>query len=98
MTTNIVNAPLHQRPVRHRLSVGLARNEREILSAQKLRYQVFADELGARLQTRIPGVDQDIVDPYCEHLVVRNEDNGQVIGTYRILSPEKAKQIGNYYS
>jgi len=101
MTTNVVNTPstqLQQRPARHRLSVGLALNEREILSAQKLRYQVFANELGARLQTRIPGVDQDIFDSYCEHLIVRNEDSGQVIGTYRILSPEKAKAIGSYYS
>ena len=98
MTTNVANAVNLQRPIRHRLSVGMALNEREILSAQKLRYQVFAEELGAKLQTRIPGVDQDIFDPYCEHLVVRNEDNGQVIGTYRILSPENAKAIGSYYS
>ena len=98
MTTNVTNVLHPQRPKRHRLSVGLALNEREILSAQKLRYKVFAEELGAKLQTRTRGVDQDIFDPYCEHLVVRNEDNGQIIGTYRILSPENAKAIGNYYS
>jgi putative hemolysin len=80
------------------LSVGLAINEREILSAQKLRYRVFAEELGARLQTSRPGVDHDMFDPYCEHLVVRDDDTGQIIGTYRILSPEKAKEIGNYYA
>jgi len=86
------------KPARHALSVGLAINEREILSAQKLRYQVFAEELGARLSTKTPGVDQDIFDPFCEHLVVRNDDTGQIIGTYRILSPENAKAIGSYYS
>ncbi|MEI7429226.1 MAG: GNAT family N-acyltransferase [Betaproteobacteria bacterium] len=98
MTTTVSSAARIHKPARPSLSVGLALNEREILSAQKLRYQVFAEELGAHLPTKIPGVDQDIFDPYCEHLVVRNEDNGQVIGTYRILSPEKAKAIGSYYS
>ena len=83
---------------RHNLSVGLAISEREILSAQKLRYRIFAEELGARLDPRTPGVDQDIFDPYCEHLVVRNDDTGQIVGTYRILSPSKARAIGNYYS
>ena len=80
------------------LSVGIATSEREILEAQKLRYRVFAEEMGARLNNRIAGVDHDIYDPYCKHLVVRNEDNGEVIGTYRILSPENAHKIGNYYS
>ncbi|MBP7202270.1 MAG: GNAT family N-acetyltransferase [Propionivibrio sp.] len=83
---------------RHTLSVGLAISEREILSAQKLRYRVFAEELGARLNARTPGVDQDIFDPYCEHLVVRDERSGEVIGSYRILSPEQAKAVGSYYS
>jgi putative hemolysin len=70
----------------------------EILEAQKLRYSVFAGELGARLRTRIPQVDQDIFDPYCEHLVVRDENTGAVVGTYRILSPAQAVKIGGYYS
>lgn len=98
MTTNISSAVRTHKPARPSLSVGLAINQREVLSAQKLRFQVFAEELGARLPTKTPGVDQDIFDPYCEHLVVRNEDNGQVIGTYRILSPESAKAVGSYYS
>jgi putative hemolysin len=98
MTMNLAGAVRAQRPARPSLSVGLALNEREILSAQKLRYQVFAEELGARLPSKIPGVDHDLFDPFCEHLVVRNEDNGQVIGTYRILSPDKAKAVGSYYS
>ena len=80
------------------LSVSLAQSEREIVAAQKLRYRVFAGELGAKLNTRIPGVDQDIYDAYCQHLVVRDENSGEVIGTYRILSPENAHRIGNYYA
>lgn len=98
MTTSQTDTRLHQKPARRNLSIGFARSEREILEAQKLRYQIFAGELGARLPTRQPGVDQDIFDPYCEHLVVRDENSGAVVGTYRILSPENARRIGGYYS
>lgn len=80
-----------------KLSVSLARSSDEILEAQRLRYRVFAGELGANLPTRTPGVDHDIYDPWCEHLVVRDDNNGEIVGTYRILAPENARRIG-YYS
>lgn len=81
-----------------RLHVTLATCESEILAAQKLRYQIFAEELGARLPTRIAGVDRDLFDPHCEHLIVRDEESGRIVGTYRILSPEAARSVGSYYS
>lgn len=80
------------------IHVSLATCETEILEAQKLRYRVFADEMGARLSTRTPGVDRDIYDPWCEHLIVRDEDAGRIVGTYRILSPAAACKVGGYYS
>lgn len=98
MTIPIAQSAPHAKASRPTLSVGLALGEHEVLAAQKLRYQVFAEELGARLKVRTPGVDQDIFDAYCEHLVVRNDDTGEIVGTYRILSPEKAAAIGSYYS
>jgi len=85
------------RPGRN-LHVGIASCETEILEAQKLRYRVFAEEMGARLSSRTPGVDRDIYDPFCEHLIVRDEDAGRIVGTYRILSPSAARRIGGYYS
>ncbi len=91
------NAQGPVRVARRRLSVGLARSADEILEAQRLRYRVFAGEMGARLTTRIAGVDQDIYDPWCEHLVVRDDVLGEVVGTYRILAPINARRIG-YYS
>lgn len=81
-----------------KLHVGLATCETEILEAQKLRYRVFADEMGARLSSRTPGVDRDIYDPFCEHLIVRDEAAGRIVGTYRILSPAAARKVGGYYS
>ena len=86
------------RPARPKLHVTLATSASEILAAQKLRWRVFADELGASLPTRTPGVDQDFYDTYCEHLVVRDEANGRIVGTYRILPPQAARKVGSYYS
>lgn len=85
----------HHRPSLH---IGLAKNEYEIREAQRLRYKVFGDELGARLTERIPGHDTDLFDPHCDHMLVRNESTGKVIGTYRILAPEAAKSVGSFYS
>lgn len=87
--------PLRPKPS---LYVTLASSDSEILEAQKLRFRIFRDELGARLRTRTPGVDHDIYDPYCEHLIVRDERAGRIVGTYRILSPAGARKVGGYYA
>jgi putative hemolysin len=94
----LLQLPGAQHIDRRRYSVGFARKADEIRAAQKLRWGVFADELGARLPSRTPGVDHDLFDPYCEHLVVRDDETGQVVGTYRVLSPEAARRVGGYYS
>lgn len=78
--------------------VSMARTESEVLEAQRLRYKVFAEEMGARLPSKEAGVDRDMYDPYCEHLLVRDADRNEVVGTYRILNPEQAKRIGGFYS
>jgi putative hemolysin len=80
-----------------RLHVSLARNAAEIAEAQRLRYNVFAEEMGAQI-TSTNGLDIDDFDEYCEHLLVRENATGQVIGTYRILSPHQAIKAGGYYS
>jgi putative hemolysin len=98
MSTNLITTQTQARPARPKLSVGIAQYPREIHEAQKLRYRIFAGELGANLPTHMPGVDQDRYDAFCEHLIVRDENSGAVVGTYRILSPEKAHKIGSYYS
>lgn len=86
-----------QRRPRPALSVGLARSPGEILEAQRLRYRIFAGEMGAHLRVRTPGVDQDVFDAYCEHLLVRDNASGEIVGTYRILPPAQAQRVG-YYS
>ena len=85
-----------------RLSVSLARNASEIAEAQRLRYKVFAEEMGAQINSgsnkKTSGLDIDGFDAFCDHLLVRESASNKVIGTYRILSPHKAFEAGGYYS
>ena len=69
-----------------------------VRAAQHLRYRVFADELGAELSTDEPGFDVDRFDAFCDHLIVREEAAGEVVGTYRMLPPERARAAGALYA
>ena len=82
----------------HGIEVSWAKHQDEVRAAQKLRFDVFAGEMGARLNTSIPGHDVDLFDNYCEHLLVRDQATQQVIGTYRVLTPAQAKRVGSTYS
>jgi putative hemolysin len=81
-----------------RLYVELATSESEVREAQALRYQVFGEELGARLKGADTGLDADAFDPYCRHLLVRESKTGRVVGCTRILTDENAARLGRYYS
>ncbi|MET7662603.1 GNAT family N-acetyltransferase [Streptomyces sp. NPDC058293] len=81
-----------------RYSVSLARDEADVRAAQRLRHDVFAGEMGALLTTPHPGLDVDAFDAYCDHLLVRDTVTGQVVGTYRLLPPERASVAGRLYS
>lgn len=82
-----------------RLSVTWARHLDEVRAAQRLRFKVFAEEMGARLSTPLEGHDMDLFDPYCEHLLVRDVSRGgEVVGTYRVLTPAQARRIGSTYT
>jgi len=85
-------------PTESRLRVSWARHQDEIRRAQQLRYQVFAGEMGARLNGPLAGHDIDLFDDYCEHLLVTDMDSAQVVGTYRVLTPVQAARVGSFYT
>lgn len=102
---SVAALPRPERALAPRLSVSWAASDAEVREAQALRHQVFAVEMGARLappQGAPAGLDVDLFDAYCEHLLVRagGEDGepGPVIGTYRVLTPAAAKRAGGLYS
>ena len=80
------------------IEVSWAKHQDEVREAQRLRYEVFANEIGARLPATLAGHDIDLFDDYCEHLLVRDGQTGAVIGTYRVLTPAQAKRVGGTYS
>ena len=104
---------LHTRRVEHpasvpaptRLAVSWANSEEDVLEAQQLRYRVFSEEMGAQLSppSGAPaGHDIDSFDAFCEHLLVREQGRdgqpGQVVGTYRVMTPAAAHRAGGLYA
>ncbi|MFE7839941.1 GNAT family N-acetyltransferase [Streptomyces sp. NPDC057474] len=97
MTASTLDSP-PQSTAPTRYTVTLARSEEDVRAAQRLRHDVFAGEMGALLASPQPGLDVDPFDAYCDHLLVRDTLTGQVVGTYRLLPPERAAVAGRLYS
>lgn len=76
--------------------VSLAATEAELSEAQRLRYEVFAGEWGAALAHT--HLDVDALDPWCDHLIVRDLATRAVVGTYRLLPPDRAAVAGGSYA
>ncbi|MEH1168588.1 GNAT family N-acyltransferase [Micromonospora sp. CPCC 205539] len=64
----------------------------QVAAAQRLRHEVFATELGATLLPGAAGLDVDPFDAHCDHLIVREDSTGMVVGTYRLLPPGRTDQ------
>ena len=82
-------------------SVKLAQTEAELRAAQALRYAVFVQELGGdgAMVDHAAGLERDRFDPFCYHLILRDEaQGGAVVGAYRLLRAEGALRAGQYYS
>ena len=82
-----------------------ARHLDDVRAAQRLRYRVFVDEMGASprpLAGAPAGHDVDLFDDFCEHLLVRtipwDGAPAEVVGTYRVLTPQAARRAGSFYT
>lgn len=95
MTDLLQLAPLTKMP---RFEVCFAQTQAEIIESQKLRYRIFAGELGAQIDGGAEGLDTDQYDAHCRHLLVRDLDSGEIIACTRILTSEQAQLTGGFYS
>jgi len=99
---SVANLPGCQEPFcfaeTERYRLQLAANESQLTAAQRLRYRVFHDEWGARLNNRMPGLDHDLFDPFCHHLIVVERASDEVVGCYRLLPPSAARAVGERYT
>ena len=89
---------IHSKPKKPSFEIAWASTANEIKEAQRLRYKVFAEEMGAHLPKNSDGLDVDEFDAYCDHLLIRDHETLKVVGTYRVLPPHKAQEIGRLYS
>ena len=78
--------------------ISLAQSPGELVECQRLRYDVFNLELGEGLSTSDrSGLDIDPFDSFCDHLMVRDLENGRLVGTYRLQTGEVARRNLGYY-
>ena len=98
VTQDHVVAKPTTKPKRPAFQITWASTPNEIKEAQRLRFKVFAEEMGANLAQNSEGLDVDEFDAYCDHLLIRDQETLKVVGTYRVLPPHKAQEIGRLYS
>ncbi|MBU2960407.1 GNAT family N-acetyltransferase [Citreicella sp. C3M06] len=82
-------------------TVRLARCAQDIRAAQRLRYEVFVEELGGSgaLVDHDARLERDRFDPFFDHLLLRDARRGDaVVGVYRLLRDDQARVAGQFYS
>lgn len=86
------------------LHIRLAESEAEIHASQRLRYQVFVEEMKARPTPaqQAHGREFDAYDAHADHLLVLDRTLGTgaeaVIGTYRLMRRDQARAAGQFYT
>jgi len=102
MISEDIQTPPARRPFD--FDVRLASSDDDIRGAQRLRYAVFVEELGAGgdLIDDENRLERDALDPYFDHLLLidRRRDpatHEHVIGVYRLLTSERADAMGRFY-
>jgi putative hemolysin len=78
------------------LVAGLAQTPDELEAVGHFRDKVLAAEFG--VITQPDDMDRDEVDAWCDHLIVKDVETDVIVGTYRILMPQQARQAGGYCS
>lgn len=83
----------------------LAASDRDLRAAQRLRYSVFVEELGADglLVDHDARLERDGFDPVFDHLLLIDTRRDaaaldDVVGVYRLLTSERAAATGRFYS
>ena len=81
-----------------RYTLLLSTDSALIDAAQRLRHDVFTSEPGFAVSGAADGRDADRFDEYCDHLLVREDRSGELVGCYRMLPPPGAIAAGGLYT
>lgn len=92
------------KPAPSYFDIRIARGEADLHAAQRLRYQVFVEELGGdgALVDHQNRLEKDEFDPVVDHLCLIDkrrspDDLDHVVGVYRLLPGMRAKEFGRFY-
>ena len=88
----------HRRVDRHTAYSAVVHRPGLVAAAQRLRYDVFTSEPGFALPAASDGRDADRFDEHCDHLLVREDTTGELVGCYRMLPPAGAIAAGSLYT
>lgn len=88
-----------------RFTVRLARDDADVAAAQRLRYRVFVEELGASASPEEHAArrEMDEFDAHFEHLILIDNESGsddpldRVAGAYRLMTGERARAGIGFY-
>ena len=89
------------RPDAPTFRVKLAETQEELRAAQRLRYRVFVQELGGDgpLVDHEAKLETDRFDAHFDHLILQSDaEPDEVIGVYRLLRDDQARDVGQFYS
>ena len=88
-----------------RFEVRLAKSDEDIAAAQRLRYKVFVEEMGAQAspEEHTARQERDKFDPYFEHLLLIDKQSSgdpldKVCGVYRLMRGSAARSGIGFYS
>jgi putative hemolysin len=80
-----------------RYRASIAKNAVEIMSALRLRHEVFSVEIAKRYADK-NGLEMDAFDFRSDHLVATEHGESRCVGTYRINSLSLGENIDRFYS
>lgn len=99
-TVSVLIAPDHtdtRRITGPRYTLLLTTDSTTVEAAQRLRHDVFSTEPGFTFDSAT-ALDADRFDEFCDHIVVREDTTGELVGCYRMLPPPGAIAAGGLYT
>lgn len=84
-----------------KFELRLAQTAADLHAAQRLRYEVFIEELGGDgpLVDHEARLERDAFDEFFDHLLlIDRTSNDRVVGVYRVLRSDMAAKAGRFYS
>jgi len=81
-----------------RFTTRLAQSEADLRAAQRLRYEVFVEEMGAKASEadHAERLERDRFDEHFDHLLLL--DGPKIVGAYRLMRSEMATKGIGFYS